>query len=92
MASRADFRIGLVIGDVFVTRHAALAVRPHFRFMDVVARGALGVTLSDGYVGQSVEARQLGDFVTPGARGLGRDRATVRLVASHALTVSFGTP
>lgn len=88
MAARATFRVGLVIGDILVTGHAGCAVGAHLDLVNVVAGCALGVAFPLRNIPQAVQTWQLGDFVTAGAAGLRRYRASMGLVASHALPMT----
>ena len=91
MAARADFRVGLVIGNILMAVHAACTVGANLDLVNVVAGGALGMAFSQRDIGQSVQSRQRLDLVTTGAAGLWGHRPAVRFVAGHAFAMPCGT-
>lgn len=91
MAARADFRVGLVIGDILMTVHAARAVGANLDLVNVVAGGALGMAFAQRDIGQLVQPRQQPDLVTTGAAGLWGYRSAMRFVTGHAFAMPCGT-
>jgi hypothetical protein len=89
MAAGAALCVGFVVGNVFMTGHAGLAIRPYAGLMNVVAGLALRVAFAQRDIAELVKTGQLSSFVTARAAGLRRYRAAVRLVTSAALPMSL---
>jgi len=89
VATGADVRFGLVVGDVGVAFHAGVTVCSDARLVNVVAGRAVGVAGTLGVVGDAVEAGELAGRVAVVAVRCGIDRCDVWLVAGRAFTMSL---
>ena len=92
MAAGADFRLRLVVRYIRVTVHARGAVGADLRAMNVVAGGALEMTLVLRVAGNPMKAGELPAFVAAAACRPRGNRPAVRLVTGGALPMPFWAP
>jgi hypothetical protein len=91
VAARADFRVGLVIADVFVAAHACCAIGAHPRLVHAVTDATLRMALAQRDLGKPVQSGEYLHFVATRAAGRWRNRASVRLVATRTLAMALRT-
>lgn len=89
MAAGADLGVWLVVGDVGVAIHAGSAVGAHSCPVNIVAGGALEMTLVSWVARNSMKPGELLAFVTAAARRPGGYGPAVRLVTGHAFPMPF---